>query len=175
MRAKLSCGMLTPVCASHVGINALTYTGTLLHDMAYISPTTVLFFNHNPNKLIVACSDGIFIVHMSIHSTQPFSSAPQRAYYHPHALTLSDDDTVLVAGNGHSAYSVCGYDTASRTRLWIHSTAPAVGAVCMLVRHVLVTEACNSTLVLDRNTGAHVSLLQKSQGSIFGLGVIESL
>ncbi len=151
------------------------HTGTRLRDLTFKDPTAALFFNHSPNKLIVACVDGIFIVDVSTRSKNPFSSTQRGAWYHPHALALSDDDNVLVAGNAQNPYSVCGYDTALRTRLWIYNTANGVGAVCMHGAHVLATVLVNPTLVLDHLTGTHVAALQKADGYIYGLGVIEGL
>jgi hypothetical protein len=151
------------------------HAGTLLHGTRFLFPSAALFFNHNPSKLIVACKDSIFIVNVSTKSTQPFSSTPQGVWYQSQALALSYDDTLLVAGSYISPYSVCGYDTASLTRLWILETASSVGAVCMLGTRVLVTVRCNSTLVLDRNTGEQSTELQKADGWINGLGVIEGL
>ncbi len=151
------------------------HTGTLLHDIPFRSPYTTLFFNNSPGKIIVACEDDIFLVDVSTQSTQPFSSTPQWAVYRPHALALSEDDALLVAGNAHSPYSVCSYDTASRTRLWIHKTASFVCAVCMLSAHVLVTVAYSPTLLLDLKTGAQIAALQKADECIYGLGVIEGL
>jgi hypothetical protein len=151
------------------------HSGTLLRDEALTRPTAVLFFNLSPDKLIVACKDNVFIVDMTKLSTQPFKSTPQDAYYSQHALALSEDDVVLVAGNYSWPNSVCGYNTASLERLWIQDTANEVGAVCMLGAHVLVTVLRSPTMVLDRNTGAHTAALQKVDGCIFGLGVIECL
>ncbi len=151
------------------------HEGTLLQDMPFMGPRAALFFNHNPIKLIVACIDDIFIVDVSTQSAKPFSSTPQGALYYPHALALSDDDAVLVAGSSNSPFSVCGYDTASRTRLWIYNTASHVGVICMLGTHVLLTVYGNPTLVLDSNSGAHIAALQKADGYILGLGVIEGL
>ncbi len=158
----------------HIDIYALMHTGTLMCDMPFKSPCTALFFNHSLNKLVVACKDDIFIVDMSAQSLQPFSGTPKGAYYQPHALALPDDDAVLVAGC-NSPFSVCGYDTASATRLWIHSTVFSVGAVCMLGTHVIVTVYGNPTLILDRKTGVQIATLSKADGGIFGLGVIEGL
>jgi hypothetical protein len=123
----------------------------------------------------VACSDDIFIVDVSTQVKQPLSNTPQDAYYHSHALSLSFDDAVLVVGNARSPCNVCGYDTASLERLWIYDTADEVGAVCMLGVHVLASVALNPTLVLEVKTGTHIGALQKAQGLIFGLGVIEGL
>ncbi len=121
----------------------------------------------------MAGGDGIFIFDVSALSTQPFSSTPQSVYYCPHALALSEDDAVLVAGNCWNRNGVCGYDTASLTRLWIYNTVDNVGAVCMLGADVLVTVYGSPTLVLDRKTGELIASLQKAEGYIFGLGVIE--
>ncbi len=156
-------------------MNFLIYTGTLLQDMSFKVPCTALFLHHTPNTLIVACRDGIFVVDFITQSTLPFSSTPQGVFYCPQALALSNDDTVLVAGNTHYPYSVRGYDTASRTRLWILNTDSAVCAVCLLGAHVLVTLHRKPALLLDRDTGAYIYSLHKAEGSIFGLGVIEGL
>jgi hypothetical protein len=69
---------------------------------------------------------------------------------------------------------MCGYDTASRTRLWIHTSVHHLGAVCMLGAHVLVTVVSNPTFVLDCKTGALISSLPKADGWICGVGMIES-
>jgi hypothetical protein len=143
--------------------------------MDFTYPYATLFFNHDPNRLILACENGIFIVDVNTRSTQPFSSTPKSAWYCPHALALSDDDSVLVAGNSHCPYSVCGYDTVSRTRLWIHRTVSHVDAVCMLGAHFGVTVRCNPTLVLDLITGKLVATLHMNDGFIFGLGLMEGL
>ncbi len=150
-------------------------SGTLLKDMAFTSPITALFFNHNPNKLLVACKDNIFVVDVCTQVTQPFSCTSQGAYYYPHALALSDDDAVLLAGNAYSPFSVYGYDTASLARLWIHKTDSRVGAVCMFGAHVLVVAHRKPTLFLDYKTGTQIAALQKADGSIYGLGVVEGL
>jgi hypothetical protein len=147
--------------------------GTLLQDMPFEYPKVVLFPNRDPKTFIVACDDGIFIVDVRTQSKQPFSNTPQGTLYYPHALALSEDDTVLVAGNWNYPYSVSGYDTASLDRLWIYNAASSVGAVCMLGAHVLVTVCGSPTLVLDLNTGALITALQKADGAILGLGVIE--
>jgi hypothetical protein len=146
-----------------------------VRDMPFKCPTAACFFNHSPNTLIMACIDGIFSVDIVTQSTQPFSSTPRGAFYQPHALALSDDDFVLLAGNFFNPFNVCGYDTASRTRLWIYDTINEVAAVCMHGTHALVTVFDKPTLVLDHNTGAHIASLQKADGNIFGLGVIEGL
>ncbi len=73
--------------------------GTLLHVMGFADPHIAFFFNHSPSKLIVACEDDIFIVDVSSQSQQPFSGTPQNAWYRPHALALSENDTVMVAGD----------------------------------------------------------------------------
>ncbi len=152
------------------------YTGTLLHDMVFRSPFSALFFNQNPNKLVVASEDNIFIVDVSTQSTEPFSGTFQGACYQPHTLALSDDDAVLVAGHcGIRPHGVCGYDSSTLTRLWIHNTVTRVGAACMLGTHALVTLAYSHPLLLDQKTGAHIVSLSKTDGDIFGLGVIEGL
>jgi hypothetical protein len=156
-------------------MRVLTHSGALLYEMTFIRPQVALFFNHSPDKLIVACKHGIFIVKVSTQSTQPFSAAQWATYYQPSALALSDDDAVLMAGSWNKPYSVCGYDTSSLTRLWIQNTANSVGAVCMLGSLVLVSVYRNPTLVLNHKTGAHIASLQKVDGGIFGLGVIEGL
>ncbi len=150
-------------------------TGTFLQFYAFKSPTTALFFNHSPNKLIVACDDNIFIVDVSTQFRQPFSNTPQGMNYCPHSLALSNDDAVLVAGNAFSPYCLCGYDAASLARLWIHNTAFYVGAVCMMGAYVLATVCKSPTLVLDSYTGSLIAALQKADGHILGLGVIEGL
>ncbi len=159
-------------CVS-ISIHVLRHSGTLLQDIAFKKPQLTLFFHSSPTKLIVACEDDIFIVDMNTQSRQPFSGTPKGSYYFPHALALSDDDAVLVAGNSYTPYNVCGYDTSSRTRLWIHDTASQVGAVGMHGAQVLVTVAYSPTLLLDLMTGAQIAALQKADGSIDGLGVIE--
>jgi hypothetical protein len=151
------------------------HSGTLLQDVSSKDPTAALFFNQSPSKLIIACEDDILIVDVSTQSTQPIRDTPKRVSYFPRALALSDDDTLLVAGSYISPYSVCGYDTASLTRLWIHNTVDSIGAVCMLGAHVLVTVYDNPTLVLENKTGAQIAALQKADGCIYGLGVIEGL
>ncbi len=151
------------------------HTGSQLRDMPFKRPYTALFFNHNPNKLIVACKDGIFIVDVITQSIQPFSSIPRGASYHSQALSLSHDDAVLVAGCCSSPYSVCGYNTVSRTRLWIHNTVFDVGAVCMHSTQVLVSVCSKPTLVLDLTTGTTILELPKAEGSIFGLGVVKGV
>ncbi len=143
--------------------------------MAFLYPYAALFFHHSTNKLIVACGDGIFIIDVSAQSVQPFSSTPQSAYYCPHSITLADDDFVLVVGCYSSPYIVCGYNTTSRTRLWIYNTVDNVGAVCMLGDYVIVTVCENPILVLGRISGALIVALQKAEGLIFGQGVIEGL
>ena len=153
----------------------MIHIGTLLQEVAFSRPWTAIFFSCSPNKLIVACSDDIFVVDVSTQSTQPFGGTPHDAYYCPHALALSKDDAVLVAGNYFRPYVVCGYDTASLARLWTYNTVSHVGAVCMLGAHVLVTVAYNPTLVLDLKSGTCMGALQKASGWIFGLGVIEGL
>ncbi len=150
----------------------LTHTGTTLQEIIFKSPYNALFFNHSPNKLIVACSDKIFIVDASTQSTKPFSDTPQRTFYCPHALALSDDDTVFVAGC-NSTFGVFGYDAVSCTKLCIHNTIHHVGALCMLGAHVLVTVYNSPMLVLDSKTGLLITTLHMVDGYIFGLGVIE--
>jgi hypothetical protein len=153
-------------------IHVMMHIGTLLHDKEFANPCAALFFNHSPNKLILACRVGVFIFDVSTQSTQPFSSTPHGAWYCPHALALFDDDAILVAG---SSINVCAYDTASLAQLWIHDTVSYVGAVCLRGAHVLVTVYDSSTLLLDYKTGAHIAALRKADGCILGLGVIEGL
>jgi hypothetical protein len=179
VRAKLNCGTLTLVCECMfvygcVCLYFLMQSGTLLQDMPFKYPFTALFFHHNPNILIVACKDGIFIVNVRTLSIQPFTSTLQGALFYPHAISLSDDDAVLVAGC-ISTQSVCGYDTASLKRLWIHNAVSHVGAVCKHHGQVLVSVHGNPTLLMDLNTGAHIAELHKADSYIFGLGVIEGL
>ncbi len=143
--------------------------------MDFVFPYFSLFFNHNPNKLIVACGDNIFIADVSTRSTQSFHSSPQGAYFYPHAIALSDDDSVLVVGNSNRPFNACRYDTASLTRLWGHNTASHVGAVYILGAYVLVTVYRNPTLVLDLSTGEQIGELPKAEGFICGVGVIEGL
>ena len=107
------------------------HTGTLLHDMPFKDPHAAVFFNHCPNTLIVACMDGIFLVDVITQSVQPFSDTPQGAWYNPHAASVGGNDNVVVVGNNNAPFSVCGYDPASRKRLWILNTADDVGAVCV--------------------------------------------
>ncbi len=166
----VKCGVSISVVSSYV----VMHSGTLLQDMPFMFPGSAIFLNHSSTKLIVACYSDIFIVNVSTQSTQPFIDTQQDERYFPHALALSDDDAVLVAGCAITK-SVCGYDTVSLAKLWIHDTASFVCAVCMLGAHVLVTVHGNPTLVLDCNTGALVESLQKADGSIIGLGVIEGL
>jgi hypothetical protein len=160
---------------SDVDNHFLTHPGTPLQHKALKCPFAALFCKQSPNKVIVACRDDIFIFDMSTQSVQSFSSTPKTAWYGPHALALSDDDAVLVAGNYISPSSVCGYDTASLERLWIFNAVSHVSAVCMLGVHVVATVYGNPTLILDRGTGALKAALQKTEGSIWGLGVIEGL
>jgi hypothetical protein len=141
--------------------------------MSFECPIAAIYFNHNPNKLIVACHTDIFIVDLSTQSTQPFSSTSQGAWYRSHAFVLSYDDAMLVAGNSNYPYNVCGYDTASLARLWIHNTAHRVGAVCMLGAHVLVTVDYKPSLILECKTGKLIATLPKANGCIFGSGLIE--
>ncbi len=151
----------------------LTHSGARLLDLEFANPISALFFNHDPSKLIVACIDGIFFVAVCTHSIQPFSNTPLNSWYCPHAIALTDDDTVMVVGI--NTFLVCGFDTMSLERLWIYKAASSVGAVCMIGTRVLVTVKCNSTLIMDQKTGAHVALLPKAEGHIFGMGVIEGL
>ncbi len=158
--------------------STLMPTGTLQQEMHFNDPCAVHFFNCSTNKLIVACSEVIFVVDVSTKSKLPFSITTHIAHYRrPRALTLSGDDAVLVVGNnsGYDCNVVCGYDTASRTRLWIRSTVPKVGAVCMLGKNVLATLHGRSTLVLDYINGTHIVSLPKAEGYVLGLGVIEGL
>ncbi len=154
-----------------VEILVLMNSGTMLDDTQFKSPTAALFFNRSPSKLVVACSDDIFIVDVSPQSTKPFSNTPG-VWYSQHALTLSDDDAMLVAFNSNS---VCGYDIVSLTQLWVHNTDDSVDAACMLSAHVLVTVRFRPTLVLGLNTGALIAELHKAGGFIRGLGVIQGL
>ncbi len=181
-RTKSSCGtsskvrmcgaLISTICHPPFVIHNLMITGMLLQDTPITRPNAAIFFNRDSNKLIVACKDGIFVVEVSTHSKLPFSGTPKAAYYWPHALALSNDDSVLVASDSNIVY---GYDTASRTRLWLHIAASSVCAVCKLGANVLVTVFENPTLVLDFNTGAHIAALKKSDGPIYGLGVVEGL
>jgi len=166
-------GCQTRLDASYIEIQSSTHSGTLLQDVSFPSPTAVLFFNRSPTKLIVACSDEIFTYDTRTQTIEPFSSTPQWAFYNSHALALSADDAVLVAGNYNSRYNVCGYDTASHKRLWTYNAADEVGAVCMLGAHVLASVNFSPTLVLDRDTGNHKASLKTRW--IYGLGVIEGL
>jgi hypothetical protein len=156
-------------------IHVLMHTGALLQDLAFLFPAAALFFNSDSIKLIVACSEGISIVDASTQSTQAFSDTPHGVGYWPHALALSDDDALLVAGNHFDPQSVSSYDMASRTRLWIHETSSQVGAACIIGVNVLATVAYNPTLVLDRISGTLIAELQKADGFVFGLAVIEGL
>jgi hypothetical protein len=142
----------------------LMHKGTLLQDMPFNAPYVTIFFKNSPNKLIVACGDSIFIVDVSTQSTEPFNITPKGAQCLPHAISLDDKDNVLVVGDCGNTTSVCGYDTASRTRMWIYD---AVSAVCAVYTHgtqVLVSVERNPTLVLDLNTGAHIATLQTAYG-----------
>jgi hypothetical protein len=153
-------------------------TGTLQQDMAFDQPTAALFFNHSPGKLIVACCEGIFIVDVSTQSVQPLKRVPTVEYNHPENLVLSDDDAVLVVVGEFTVASskLCGYDTASRRRLWMNDIAGEVLAVCMLGQHVLANIwKSNLTLVLDSFTGDQIAVLQTTERNILGLGVIEGL
>ncbi len=151
------------------------HTGTLLHDMAFSLPYVAIFFNHNPNTMIVACEDGVYLVDVITQTTLPFRDTPQGAIYQPHSVSLSDNDGVVVVGNYWSPYSVCGYNTASRTRMWNFKTADSVGAVCTHHAQVLVSVCGNPTLVLDLNNGTKIAEMNKAEGYIFGLGVIEGV
>jgi WD40 repeat protein len=156
-------------------IHRLMHTGTLLHIMVFTTPHVALFFNQSPNNLVVACRDGVFICYLSTQSILPFSDTPPESTYEPHALAFSVDDTVLVAGCENDKISnACGYDTATRTRLWIYNTIESVGAVCMLGAHVLVTVFNEPTLVLVLMTGIKKAEMQ-AHGGHFGLGMIEGL
>ncbi len=151
-------------------------TGTMLRNMALARPWAALFFNHSPTKIIVACRNDIFIVDLSTQSSQSFISTPQGAHYRPHAIALSEDDSVLVAGNWSSPCSTCGYDTASLTKLWSHQAGSSVQTVCMLGTHVLVAESLNFRLVvLDCKTGAQIADLQNAVGGLYGLGAFEGM
>ncbi len=158
-------------------IHVLMHTGTLLQDMPFTLPYAACFFNHNPNTLIVACYDGIYLVEVIAQSVQPFSDTPQDVYYQPHAVSVSDQDDVVVVGtNWNTPNSVCGYDVASRTRKWIHNTAHQVGAVCtqQAQAQVLVSVAYYPTLLLDLNTGTQIAEMH-NEGVILGLSVIEGV
>ncbi len=144
----------------------------MLDDTQFKSPTAALFFNRSPSKLVVACKKDIFIVDVCTQSKQPFSNTASGVWYSQHALTLSDDDAVLVAFNSNS---VCGYDIVSLTQLWVHNTDDSVDAACMLSAHVLVTVRFHPTLVLGFNTGTLIAELHKAGGFIRGLGVIQGL
>jgi hypothetical protein len=80
-----------------------------------------------------------------------------------------------VAGNYGTTCNTYGYDTASLTLLWIHNTVDSVGAVCMLGACVLVPVYHSSALMLNLKTGAEIAALQRAEGYIYGLGVIEGL
>jgi hypothetical protein len=178
VKTKSRCGTSNKVCprVSHFGIYVLMHTGTLQQEMSFTHPQAAIFFNHDPNKLIVASWDGIYLIDVSTQSILSFSSTPQNVQYKSHALALSDDDAVLVAGHDWKyPISVCGYDAASLTRLWILNTASHVDAVCMHGAHVLVTVCENPMLVVDYKTGAHIATLKKVNPYIYALGVIEGL
>ncbi len=150
------------------------HTGTLLHDMAFSLPYVARFFNLNPNTMIVACRDGVYLVDVITQTTLPFSDTPQGVGYYPHSVSHSDNDDVVVVGNYRNyPHSVCGYDTASRTRMWIINTASYVGAVCTHHAQVLVSVCGSPTLVLDLNNGTKIAEMNKAEGYILGLGVIE--
>lgn len=152
----------------------LIRTGKLLQSLHFESPWTALFFNHSPNTYIVTCSDVIFFIDANTQSMQPFDDTPPRASYSARALALSVDDAVLIAGSSfYYSYSVCGYDTSSLSRLWIHNTLSSVGAVCFIDNYVLATVWLKPTLILNLKTGAHVASLKKADGYISGLGVVE--
>ncbi len=159
----------------HTYIHVLMHTGTLLLDMPFKNPHAACFFNHNPNALTVACYDGIFLVDVIKQSVQSFSDTPHGAYYNPHAVSVADKDDVVVVGSYDTLSSVCGYDTASRARKWILNTADSVGAVCTHHAQVLVSVACNPTLVLDLYSGTQIAEMRKAEGRIYGLGVIEGV
>ncbi len=72
-----------------------------------------------------------------------------------------------------TSHPVCGYDIASRARKWVLNTAGSVGAVCTHHAQVLVSVACNPTLLLDLNTGTQIAEMRKAEGDIFGMCVIE--
>ncbi len=151
------------------------HTGTLLHDMAFAITYVALFFHHNPNTMIVACWNGVYLVDVITQTTLPFSDTPQGAWYYPHSVSLSDNDGVVVVGNNKAPYSVCGYGTASRARMWIINAAAGVCAVCTHHAQVLVSVYKNPTLVLDLNNGTKIAEMNKAEGAIFGLGVIEGV
>ena len=151
------------------------HAGTLLQVMPFKNPLTAVFFQRNPNTLIVACRDGILLVDVITQSVQPFSDTPQGVGYFPNAVSLAVDGSVVVVGNNNAPFSVCGYDPASRKRLWILNTASYVGAVCVHDAQVLVSVSYNPTLVLDLNTGTQIAALLKADGAIYGLGVIEGV
>jgi hypothetical protein len=134
----------------------------------------------------VACTDDIFFVDANTQFMQPLGNTPPKVFYGQHALVLSADDAVLCAGCfslGHSY--VCGYDTASRTRLWIYDPKDysifmfadlSICSVCMLDQHVLATYLGKPTLVLALYTGIRVPASQlQADGYIVGLGMIEGL
>ncbi len=133
-------------------VHVFKHTGTLLQDMPFTGPRASHFFNQSPTKLIVACRDDIFLVDLSTQSTQLFIGRPLGVSY-LRALALSEDDAVLVAGS-FLTDSVCGYDMALRTLLWIHNTVDEVHTVCMLGTYVLATVYKYPAVLLDYCTGA---------------------
>jgi hypothetical protein len=156
-----------------IGVYILIFTGALLQDIEFTRPSAALFFNRDPNKLIMSCKDDIFIVNVSTRHLQPFSCTPKGAYYYPHALALSDDDSVLAAGSYWNPNTASGYDTASLTRLWISDAASDVCAVCLFDVCLLVTVYGKPTLVLDLKSGSLSAPLTKMDGASFAIGVIE--
>jgi hypothetical protein len=155
--------------------HVLMHSGTPMLDMVFTDPSSALFFNHDPNKLIVACSDHIYLLDVSTQSTQSLGSTPLGSWNWPHSIALCDDDAVLVAGNGSKPHSICGYDMKSLTRMWIHTPVSHVGSVCMLGAHVLVSVLYNPTLMLDCKTGAQIVSLKNAEWDIRVLGVVEGL
>jgi hypothetical protein len=151
------------------------HAGTLLYDMTFSLPYVARFFNHNSTTMIVACRDGVYLVDVITQTALPFSDTPQGGWYNPQSVSFSGNDGVVVVGNWSTPYSVCGYDTASRTRMWIFKTAREVGAVCTHHAQVLMSVYANPTLVLELNTGTHIAEMRKAEGSIYGLGVIEGV
>jgi hypothetical protein len=151
--------------------------GTLLMqlDEAFESPLHVLFFNLSTHFLIVATKYSIFITDVTNQLTKSVTIISYPELYGIHALALSADDSLLVAGNVTKIFAVCCYNTASLERLWIYKTGFAVCSVCMLSSYVLVAEWLNPTLILDLNTGARIASLHDEMEYIFGLGVIEGL
>ncbi len=151
------------------------HTGTLQLELSFTDPKAALFFNHCPTKLIVACRDDIFIVNVSTKSIQTFSGTPDGAYYWPHALALSEDNAVLVAGDWSGPFSASGYDTASRTRMWIYYVENELCAIGMHRELVFVNVSGYPMLVLDYKTGKLIDELENANEGIFGMGVIEGL